>query len=144
MASVQTGTAVVYGFPGTIDNATYFTATSYIKESGDVSADIKIDEIRNEDNELVGLIHSGESYELTLTMTPKSTTLALAKNQLSPPPMGTEITLSSFHDDSVNSFINGNWSYVGGFKVAFKKDGIASYEIKLRRSKNNNISTVIV
>jgi hypothetical protein len=141
MASVQTGKAVVFGFPGTL-TGTAFTAT-YIKDSGDVSADIKVDEIRDEDNELVGLVHSGETYELTLMMTPKSSTMALAKDQLSPPPMGTAITLSGFHDDSSFAFINAVWSYVGGFKVAFKKDGIASYEIKLRRSRNNDIATVI-
>ena len=142
MASIQTGTAVVFGFPGTF-TGTNFTATTYFKDSGDVSADIKVDEIRNEDNELVGLIHSGESYEITLMMTPQSTSLATAKTMLSPPPMGTAITLSNFHDDSGFSFINGAWSYVGGFKVAFKKDGVASYEIKLRRSRNNDISTVM-
>ena len=141
MASVQTGRAVVFGFPGTLGGAS-FTAT-YIKDSGDVSADIKVDEIRDEDNELVGLIHSGETYELTLMMTPMSTTLADAKLQLSPPPMGTAITLTNFHDDTGFAFINAIWSYVGGFKVAFKKDGIATYEIKLRRSRNNNIATVM-
>ena len=142
MASVQTGTAVVFGFPGTFTGLN-FTATTYFKDSGDVSADIKVDEIRNEDNELVGLIHSGESYEITLMMTPQSTSIANAKTMLSPPPMGTAVTLLNFHDDINFPFINGAWSYVGGFKVAFKKDGVASYEIKLRRSRNNDISTVI-
>lgn len=142
MASVQTGTAVVYGFPGNFLAATVFVAT-YIKESGDVSSNIKIDEIRDEDNELVGLVHSGETLEMTLTMTPKSTTLANAKKQLSAPIIGSKITLENFHDDDV-SFINGNWAYVGGFKVSFKKDGIVSYEIKLMRHRTNDIALAIV
>lgn len=141
MASVQTGTAVVYGFPGTFITA--FTAT-YIKESGDVSSNIKIDEIRDEDNELVGLVHSGETLEMTLMMTPKSTTLALAKEQLAAPPMGTKVTCSGFLDDTTSPFINGAWAYVGGFKVAFKKDGIASYEMKLMKHRTNDIALAIV
>lgn len=141
MASVQTGTAVVYGFPGSF-SGNVFSAT-YIKETGDVSSNIKIDEIRDEDNELVGLVHSGETLEMTLTMTPKSTTLADAKKQLSAPIIGSKVTLANFHDDDV-SFINGNWAYVGGFKVSFKKDGIASYEIKLMRHRTNDIALAIV
>jgi len=149
MASVQTGKAVVFGFPGTF-TGTVFAAT-YIKESGDVSSNIKIDEIRDEDNELVGLVHSGETLEMTLMMTPIGTgatgQLANAKDQLSAPVMGSKITLTGFHDDATASpgvpFINGNWAYVGGFKVAFKKDGIASYEIKLMKHRSNDIALAL-
>lgn len=145
MASVQTGKAVVYGFPGNFTVGTVFVAT-YIKESGDVSSTIKIDEIRDEDNELVGLVHSGETLEMTLMMTPVGTgasgQLADAKKQLSAPLIGSKITLVNFHDDDV-PFINGTWAYVGGFKVAFKKDGIASYEIKLMRHRTNDIALAL-
>ncbi len=142
MASVQTGTAVVYGFPGTFTGIV-FSAT-YIKESGDITSDIKIDEIRDEDNELVGLVHSGETLDWALTLTPKSTSLALAKEQLAAPLMGSKITLAGFHDDATSPFTNGNWAYVGGFKVAFKKDGIASYDIKLKKHRSNDIALAIV
>ena len=138
MASVQTGKAVVYGFPGTV-TPTVGIGT-FIKESGDVSNDIKVDEIRNEDNELVGMIHSGETFEFTLLMTPAAGTLADAKLCLSPPAKGSVVVLASFHDDS---FINGNWTYIGGFKVAFKKDGIATYEMKLKKSAFADITAVM-
>ena len=146
MASVQTGTAVVFGFPGTFTGLIF--AATYIKESGDVTSNIKIDEIRDEDNELVGLVHSGETLEFSLVMTPVGTTLATAttgaQDQLSAPVMGSKITLTGFKDDVTSGFINGNWAYVGGFKVAFKKDGIASYEMKLMKHRTNDIALAIV
>lgn len=141
MASVQTGKAVVFGFPGTATPTV--SIGTFIKDSGDISNDIKVDEIRNEDNELVGMIHSGETFELTLMMTPIGTGLANARLSLSPPAKGTIVVLSDFHDDGSAAFINGNWTYVGGFKVAFKKDGIATYEMKLKKSAFADITAVM-
>lgn len=139
--AIQTGIAVVYGFNGTV---TASGIGSFFNESGDVSVDIKIDEIRNETNDLVGLIHSGETYDATLMFTPKGTTLALAKAALAPPAMGSTVALSAFQDSTPN-VINGNWAYVGGWKIAFKKDGIATYELKLKRGATGiSIHTAIV
>lgn len=144
MASIQTGVAVVYGFsPGGSVTTTTASASgtvtgvaSMFRDSGDLSSDIKIDEIRDEDNELVGCVHSGETFEFSLMFTPKGTTLAgatSAANALSPPIKGSAVVLAGFADDSVAPFINGAYLYVGGWKVSFKKDGIATYEMKIRR-----------
>lgn len=144
MASIQTGVAVIYGFSpiGTVTTTTATAAgtvtgiASMFRDSGDLSNDIKVDEIRDEDNELVGCIHSGETFEFSLMFTPKGTTLTgatSAANALSPPIKGSAVLLTSFVDDSAAPFINGAYLYVGGWKVSFKKDGVATYEMKIRR-----------
>lgn len=140
MASKYTGVAVIFGFPGTVA----FTGSgTFIKESGDLEHDVQIDEITDDDNELVTLLHSKESYIFTLLFTPRaasgsSTSRASAKASLAPPAKGAQVTLSGF--DSGTLVNTSDWVYVGGWKLAFKKNGVASYSLKIRRSPNNDIS----
>jgi len=146
MASKYTGVAVIFGFPGSVS---FTGAGTFIKESGDFEQDIQVDEITDDDNELVTLTHSKESFIGTLLFTPRaatgvaSTSLASAKLSLAPPAPGSQVTLSGFSEPAVPGArkINASdWVFVGGWKLAFKKNGVATYAMKIRRSPNNDIS----
>lgn len=142
MPSLQTGIAVVFGFKGTVAGAGLTGVASFLNESGDVSSDIKVDEIRNEDNDLVGLIHSGEVFDASLTFTPYGTAGAgvnALTALLKSPTIGGAVVLTNFRSVELNK---ADWVYVGGWKVAFKKDGVATYELKIKRAANN-ISTAV-
>lgn len=140
MPSVQTGKAVIFGFKGTVSGAGVGGAASFLNESGDISNDVKIDEIRNEDNELVGLIHSGQVFDASLTFTPAGGSISGVTANMTAPTLGGKVTLSGFQAVAMNQT---DWVYVGGWKMAFKKDGIATYELKIKRSANFDISAVI-
>jgi hypothetical protein len=135
--AVQTGIAVVYGFPGTIA-VVGLASVSFFNDSGDVSGDHTVDEVRDEDNDVRTLVHSGALLEATLTLTPRSpadvpgsgNTLSSAKLSLAKPAPGAVVTLSNFDSPLLNS----TWSYVGGFRTSFRKDGVASYTFRIRRS----------
>lgn len=134
MAAVQTGVAVIYGMVGTDGLTTTVSGfATFIKESADFTNDIKMDEIRDEDNDLVGMVSSGETFEATIMFTPKSTTKALVAAGLTMPVVGATVTLGNFPDSVATPIINGSWLYAGGWKLSFKKDGIATYEFKIKR-----------
>ncbi len=141
MATV-TGRAVIYGFPGTEGTGLAGIAT-FINDSGDISSDIKIDEIRNEANDLVGLVHSGEVFTASMMFTPATTapgTLTALKALLVAPTIGAAVTLTLFDSPEMNKT---DWVYAGGWKLSFKKDGIATYELKLMRSNAGNIAAAV-
>jgi hypothetical protein len=140
MPSIQTGKAVIFGFKGTVSGAGVGGAASFLNESGDISNDVKIDEIRNEDNELVGLIHSGQVFDASLTFTPAAGSISGVNALMTAPTLGGKVTLSGFQAAAMNQT---DWVYVGGWKMAFKKDGIATYELKIKRGANFDISAVI-
>ncbi len=134
MAAAQTGVAVIYGMVGTDGLTTTVSGfATFIKDSFDVTNDIKMDEVRDEDNDLVGMVSSGEKFEATIMFTPKSTTKALVAAGLTMPVMGATVTLGNFPDSVSAPIINGAWLYAGGWKLAMKKDGIATYEFKCTR-----------
>lgn len=141
MASKYTGVAVVFGFKGGIS---YSGVGTFIKESGDVEHDVQVDEITDDDNELVTLIHSKESYIFTIMLTIRAatgsaTSRASAVASMAGPAKGSIVTLSGFDDGG--SFINAaTWVYVGGWKLSPKKNGVLQASLKIRRSPNNDIS----
>lgn len=141
MASKQTGVAVVFGFPG---NVAFTGSGTFFQESGSFEQDIKIDEVRDEDNELRTLIHSGETIEGNLMFTPRAAagtnTLANAKLSLAPPAKGAQVTLTLFALAALNA---ADWVYVGGWKIDSKKDGVTTYAMKIKRSPNNDISVAV-
>jgi hypothetical protein len=145
MGSKYTGVAVIQNFAG---NVSFVGAGTFIKDSGDLEQDIQVDELTDDDNELVSLLHSKESFIFTFLFTPRasigglSNSLASAKASLAPPTIGAQVTLTSFPAPSGGGdFINrADWVYVGGFKLAFRKNGVATYAMKIRRSPNNDIS----
>lgn len=151
MASKQTGVAVIYGFPGGVSWTGIGTA-AFFNESGDFEAPITVDEVRDEDNELRTLIHSGETIDGTLQFTPRAptgtNTKAAAANSLPPPAPGSKVTLGAAVGGGAVDFALGianaaDWVYVGGWRVAFRKNGVATYELKIRRSRNNDISAAV-
>lgn len=144
MASKYTGVAVIQNFPGTVS---FSGAGTFIKDSGDLEINIQVDEITDDDNELVALLHSNEKVTMNLLFTPRAATggsaqsLASAKASLAPPAPGAVVTLTGFAAPSGSDFINtANWVYVGGFRLAFRKNGVATYALKIMRSRNNDIS----
>ena len=143
MASKLTGVAVIFGFRGDID---FSGVGTFIKESGDFEHDVQIDELTDDDNELVTLAHSKESITGTLLFTPRSAksgtagiqqSLASAKASLARPDKGAAVALSNFDLAELNTLA---WVYVGGWKLAFTKKGMATYSLKIRSSPNNDLS----
>lgn len=156
MASKQTGIAVVYGCPGTI--VVTGTALVLFNESASFESNFKVDEVRDEDNELRTLIHSGEVYDATLMFTPRAAsgtnTLANAISSLLPPGKGSIVTLSLMsrgategvgtgHPMTTAFIATNDWVYVGGWKIGHKKDGGTTYEFKIKRNPNFNIGAAV-
>jgi hypothetical protein len=139
MASNQTGRATIFGFPGSVS---WTGIGTLYKESGDFSSEFKVDRLMDEDNEPQGLIASGEMYKATLQFTPVSngSTLAGARLSLEPPAKLARVTLTGFDWSGANS---AQWVYTGGWKIAFKKDGIATYSLNIERSPLRDLSTPV-
>ncbi len=141
MASVQTGVATIFGFAGLVSGLS--GAVTFFKESGDVSGDIHIAEVRDEDDELRGLIHSGESWDWDILFTPEgvaATGIAALGAAIVAPTKGAQITVTLCKVTALNT---ADWVYVGSWKLAFKKDGVLTYACKIKRSPVNNISTPV-
>lgn len=147
MGSKYTGVAVIFGFPGDV---AFTGAGTFIKESGDLEHDVQVDELTDDDNELVSLLHSKESYIFTLLFTLRAakTSAETAKSRASAvasmagPVKGAQVTLASFDAPAGGGdFINkADWVYVGGWKLQPKKNGLMQATLKIRRSPNNDIS----
>lgn len=146
MASINTGRATVFGGNGSVAiagfaSATFFTDTTTIEHNYEVS------ELRDEDNELRGIIHHGEVYRATLLLTPISASgsldsLTSAKNSMVAPPKGAAVTLAGFKAPASGQIVNNSdWVYVGGWRLAFTRNGFATYELSIMRNPNHNIST---
>lgn len=138
MASSQTGRATVFGFnDGTVAYTGY---GALLKDSGDFSHEFKLDELMDGDNQIVSLVASHGVYKATLTFSPVATTgtntLANAKLSLEPPAKLARVTLASM------AWAGGNharWAYVGGWKISFKKDGIAVYTLDIMCSEDSGV-----
>jgi hypothetical protein len=150
MASKITGIAVVFGFPGGVAWAGAIKNLS--NEGGDFEHNVQVDEVRDADNELMSLAHSGETYDATLQFTPRAAsgtnTLASAAASLAPPEKGAAVTLGQAAGAGAVDFKlavanSSQWVYVGGWKTAFKKNGVATYELKIKRNPNADISTAV-
>ena len=148
MASKQTGIAVCFGFPGAVAIAGIADFLGF-KDSGEFGADHSVDEVVDEDGDAQTLLHHGEKIEGTLNFTPRAkvgtNTNAQAKESLGKPEKGSTVTLSSFAAPATTGdWINGTWVYVGGFKAAFSKAGVATYTMKIRRGPDGiNLTTAV-
>ena len=144
MAHKQTGVAVVFGFPGAVAWAGIGTL---FNESGDFEHAYKLDQVEDEDNEVRTLIHSGETYEATLQFTPRAAvganTVANAALSLAPPAKGSTVTLGGSPNFALAIANSSQWVYVGGWRVSFRKAGVASYELKIKRSPNYDLSAAV-
>jgi len=147
MASKQTGKAVIFGCAGTITIAT--ATITLLNQGADFSANHQVDEIIDEDNEVLGLVHSHELIDATLSFIPvggvdANNTKAKAKDALVKPSPGDVVALSGFAAPAGGGdWKNKNWSYVGGFKTVSRNNGVTTYEMNIRRSPNNDITTAI-
>lgn len=149
MASKITGIAVIFGFPGGVSWAGIGTL---FNEAGTFDHNVIIDEVRDEDNELRSLAHSGETYDATLQFTPRAAagtnTIANAAASLAPPAKGAAVTLGQAASAGAVDFKlaianSSQWVYVGGWQVAFRKNGIATYELKIKRNPNYDVSAAV-
>lgn len=148
MASVQTGIAVVYGAPGVI-TVTGVADLTYYNQSLDFSMNHTTDQVRDADNEVVSLIHSGPTIEGQFTLTPRAkagtNTKTQAKESLKLIPPGSVLTFASAHEPaSTNNWVSAatGWS-VTGSRIRFSNNGTAQYEISAIRSPNGDIVTVV-
>jgi hypothetical protein len=141
MASNQTGRATIWGFAGGVS---WTGIGTLYKESGEFESEFKLDELRDDDNEPQGFIASGELYIARLVFTPVAAsgtnTLANAALSLEPPAKLARVTLTSFAWAAANS---ATWVYAGGWKLAFKKDGLASYELMIKNSPLRDLSAPV-
>lgn len=149
MAHKQTGVAVIFGFPGGVS---WTGIGTLFNESGDFEHNYQLDQVADEDNEVRTLIHSGETYDATLQFTPRaasgSNTITSAAASLAPPAKGATVTLGAAVGGGAVDFKlaianSTQWVYVGGWRVAFRKNGVATYELKIKRSPNYDLSAAV-
>lgn len=148
MASKITGIAVIFGFPGGVS---WSGIGTLFNEGGTFEHNVIVDEVRDEDNELRSLAHSGETYDATLQFTPRAgstNTIANAATSLAPPAKGAAVTLGAAAGAGAVDFKlaianSAQWVYVGGWRTVFRKNGIATYELKIKRNPNYDVSAAI-
>jgi hypothetical protein len=142
MGHSVTGVAVIFGFSG--GTVTYTGAGTFIKETVDLEMMNQVDELTDDDNELLSLVHSKEEWKATLLFTPRAAsgtnTLSNAAGSFAGPAKGAAVTLASFAITALNQT---DWVYDGSWKITGKKNGIWQAALKIRRSPNNNLATVV-
>jgi hypothetical protein len=153
MGSAIKGVAVIFGFRGSVNYVVGAVAglRNLFNESGDFSSDFQTDRVQDEDNDYRTLIGSGELYKAKLMFTPRggnANTLTEAAAALNPPDkLSTVILGAAAGGGAVNfrlSLANSSqWVYVGGWRVAFKKNGVATYELDIERSPIYNLSAPV-
>jgi hypothetical protein len=154
MSSLVKGVAVIFGFKGGVNFVVGAAAAlrNLFNESGEFSHDFQVDRVQDEDNEYRSLIGSGELFKAKLLFTPRAVagtnTLANAAASLTPPDMLSTVILGAAAGtgavDFKLSLANAStWVYVGGWRVAFKKNGVATYELEIERSANNDLSAAV-
>jgi hypothetical protein len=137
-----TGRATIFGFIGDVS---FSGIGTLFKESGEFEDDFVLDEVTDDLNDPTTLIGSKRVYNAKLMFTPMAAsggsggtnTLASAASSLAAPAMLAPVTLTNFKWCTANS---ANWVYVGGWKIAFKKNGVATYEMNIRMGVANNLA----
>jgi hypothetical protein len=149
MASKITGIAVIFGFAGGVS---WSGIGTLFNEGGTFEHNVIVDEVRDEDNELRSLAHSGETYDATLQFTPRAATgtntVTNAATSLAPPAKGAAVTLGAAAVQGAVDFKlaianSAQWVYVGGWRTVFRKNGIATYELKIKRNPNYDVSATV-
>ncbi|HWN09769.1 MAG TPA: hypothetical protein VNO50_10960 [Pyrinomonadaceae bacterium] len=147
MPSSQSGIATIFGFPGYSVNATDWTWTgigTLFPQNFEFRDDFKLDILSDQDNEPQTVIASGQLYIAKLNFTPRAAagtnTIANAKLSLAPPTPIARVTLANFMWAGANS---ATWFYAGGWRIAFTKDGIATYELEIRKSPNRDLTAAV-
>jgi hypothetical protein len=143
MPQTLTGRATISGFTGGVS----FTGIGTLfNESYDVAANSTVTELRDGLNKLQGLQFNEGELTMQLNFTPVASsgtnTIADAKASLAAPANGAIVTLSDFDLASLN---HARWAYMGDWKIAGKKDGLATYALSIKCSQDasTNIATEI-
>lgn len=144
MAAKLSGRATIFGFAGTVawTGIATFNTGGYMNESGEFSDDFKLDEVTDEFGDTVTLIGSNRKFKASINFTPVSdtgtNTLADAATSLEPPAMLSPVTFAAAKWATA---ITLKWVYVGNWKLAFKKDGVATYSLDILAHATNDLST---
>jgi hypothetical protein len=144
MAAKLSGRATIFGFAGTASwtGVVSFNTGGYLNDSGEFSDDFKLDEVMDEFGDTVTLIGSNRKFKASINFTPVAdsgtNTIADAALSLDAPAMLSAVTLASFKWASANTL---KWVYVGNWKIAFKKDGVATYSLDILAHATNDLST---
>jgi hypothetical protein len=146
MASAVSGIAVIFGFKGSIDYkvATVAGLRNLFNQTGEFSDEFTNDMVEDEDNDVRSLIGSRRIYKARLSVIPRAAvgtnTLANAALSLTPPDMLSPVILGAAAGGGANvdfklALANSSqWVYVGGWKLALKYNGVASFDLDIMRS----------
>ena len=142
MPQTLTGRATISGFTG---NVAFTGIGTLFNESYDVAANSTVTELRDGLNKLQGLQFNEGELTMQLNFTPVAAsggTIADAKASLAAPANGAIVTLSAFDAASLN---HARWVYMGDWKIAGKKDGLATYALSIPCSQDEgtNLATEI-
>ena len=143
--SNQTGKATVFGFPGFTGGDISWTGIGTLfPQNFDFNDEFELTELRDQDNEVQTYIASGRIYMAKLNFAPVAAsgtnTLDNAKLSLPPPAMLARVTLANFPWAAANT---ATWVYTGGWRLAFTKNGVATYEMEIRMSPDRDLSVPI-
>jgi hypothetical protein len=137
--AVLTGRATIFGFIGDI---AFTGAGTFVKNSGEVTDEFGLTELTDDLNDPITLVASGQKKKFKFQFTPiaasGTNTLANAAGSLAAPAMLAAVTLTNFKAAAVNA---ATWVYVGGWKLAFEKGGLATYELEIMKGEVNDLST---
>ena len=144
MAAKLSGRATIFGFVGVVawTGIASFNTGGYLNDSGEFSDDFKLDEVMDEFGDTVTLIGSNRKFKASINFTPvadaATNTLADAATSLEPPEMLSAVTFTGAKWASAATL---KWVYVGNWKLAFKKDGVATYSLDVLAHRTNDLST---
>lgn len=129
---IYTGKATVAGFAGTVS---WSGAGTFYKNTGELSTERKHDILTDDAGEPQGTItpsHGLQKFKFQFHVQTAST--ATAATALAEPTHPAVVTLSSFTLAGVN---HARWLVVpGSWRLAFTKDGIATYDLEIECSTN--------
>jgi hypothetical protein len=139
MSAVLTGRATIFNFAG---NVAFTGAGTFVKENGEVMDEFDLKEFTDENDDPMTLVASKQKKRFKFQFTPiaaagASNTLANAALSLEPPAMLAAVTLTLFKIASMNT---ATWVYSGGWKLAFKKGDLATYDLEIIRGEANDLS----
>lgn len=143
--STQSGRATIFGFSGFDGTGISYTGIGNLfPQNFDINDEFKLDELRDQDNEVQSFIASGRIYVAKLNFVPVAdsgtNTIVNARLSLEPPAPLARVTLTNFPWAGANS---ATWVYSGGWRLAFTKDGVATYELEIRKSPDRDLSVPI-
>src|SRR5262245_63827442 len=133
----QVGVAKIFGLIGATMTTLTGAATVTI-ENAEGEDKFKLDESKGQDGNVETLFASDQQFDVTIDFMPNGATRAAAASSLTnsrPVPL-TKVTLSDFTAVA----LNGDYNYIGGWKVKLVRDKEVVCGIKLRAYLANRAS----